>query len=285
MLFDPTTGRRLPRDPPSLPTLPPRVYEAWTPAFDAIEVNTNLGSAELFTDTGLVELARRADDESTSVPTLADWFGLMGAGLPIAAMGNSDTHQVAEGVGYPRTYVFTGDDDVTAVDEAALQTAVRAQRTAIAQGCLVTLTVDGVPRMGHADVVDVAAAGRVRVRLQAPPHVGVGRLELYVNGRVQPLVADGTALAVEPTGAISLPLDSVTTAAAAGVDRLDHALSGLPLSADAIVVVLSRGGRGLAPTGGGETLCVSPPLYVDGDGDGRFTGWLAATQTVTTPVP
>jgi hypothetical protein len=285
MLFDPTTGRRLPRDPPSLATLPPRVYEAWTPAFDAIEVNTNLGSPDLFTAEGQIELARRADEDEGSVPTLADWFGLMGAGLPIAATGNSDTHGINEGVGYPRTFVFTGDDDATTLDEAGLQAAIRAQRTAIAQGCLLTLTVDGAPRMGHGDVVDATAAQRVHARMQAPPHVGVGRLEVYVNGRVQPLVADGAVVAVAAGGALSLDLDGVAAAPALGVDRLDHALSGLPLATDAVVVAVSRGGRGLAPTGGGETICVSPPLYVDGDGDGRFSPWLAATETVTTPVP
>jgi hypothetical protein len=286
MLFDPTTGRRLPRDPPSLPTLPPRIYEAWTPAFDAIEVNTNLGTADLFTAEGQVELARRADEEETSIPTLADWFGLMGAGLPVAAMGNSDTHRVDEGVGYPRTFLFTGVDDATTLDESHLQQTIRAQHTAVAQGCLLTLTIDGAPRMGHDDVVDQTTAQRAHVRLQAPPHVSVGRLEVYVNGRVQPLVSDGAVVAVDDDdGTISLALNGVVSAPALGVDRLDHALSGLPLLTDAVVVAVSRGGSGLAPTGGGETICVSPPLYVDGDGDGRFSPWLASTETVTTAVP
>jgi hypothetical protein len=285
MLFDPTTGRRLPRDPPSLPTLPARIYEAWTPAFDAIEVNTNLGSADLFTAEGIVELARRADQDETSIPALADWFGLMGSGLPVAAMGNSDTHRVDEGVGYPRTFLFTGDDDVTTLDESHLQATIRAQHTAVAQGCLLTLTVDGTPRMGHDDLVDVATARRAHVRLQAPPHVGTGSLELYVNGRVEPLVADGAVIAVDAAGRISLGLDDLAAAPALGVDRLDHELQGVPLSSDVVVVAVSRGGSGLAPTGGDETICVSPPLYVDGDGDGRFSPWLAATETVTTPVP
>jgi hypothetical protein len=287
MLFDPTTGRRLPRDPPRLPTLPPRVYEAWSPDFDAIEVNTDLGDPALFTAEGAAELARRADDDSTSVPVLADWFGLMGAGLPVAAMGNSDTHGVNEGVGYPRTFLFVdaagGSDDPTALTAAQLQQTVRAQRTAIAQGCLLTLTIDGSPRMGHLDVVAVADARRARVRLQAPPHVGVGRLEVYVNGRVQRLAFDGATFGVDAAGPLSLPVADI-----AGVEpaaRLDHPVAGLPLDVDSVVVAVSRGGQGLAPTGGGETLCVSPPLYVDADGDGRVTPWLSGTEQVTARVP
>jgi hypothetical protein len=285
--FDPTTGRRLPRDPPRLPTLPPRVYEAWSPAFDAIEVNTNLGDPALFTADGAAELARRADEDATSVPTLADWFGLMGSGLPIAAMGNSDTHGVNEGVGYPRTFLFVdgvgGTDDPARLSATELQATIRAQRTAVAQGCLLTLTVDGVARMGHADVVAAADARRVHARLQAPAHVGVGRLELYVNGRVQPLVSDGATVGVDASGVLSLLLDGI--AGVQPASRLDHAVVGLPLDVDSVVVAVSRGGRGLAPTGGGETICVSPPLYVDVDGDGRFTPWLAATEQVTAAVP
>jgi hypothetical protein len=82
---------------------------------------------------------------------------------------------------------------------------------------------------------------------------------------------------------LSLPLAGV--AGDLPTARLDHALTGLPLDVDSVVVAISRGGQGLAPTGGGETICVSPPLYVDADGDGRFTPWLAATEQVTTPTP
>jgi hypothetical protein len=288
MQFDPTTARRLPRPPPSLPSLPSRVYEAWSPAFDAIEVNTSIGSPDLFTEQGALELASRAENEPTQIPTLADWFGLLGAGLSVAALGNSDTHRVGEGVGYPRSYLFVGHDDPSILDEAALQTAIRTQKTAVAQGCLVTLTVDGLPRMGKTDIVTGTAARRAHVRLQAPPFVTVGALELYVNGRVQPLVGDGTQVrvtAAAEAGVLSLPLAGMAAEPALRVDRLDHALVDLPLQTDAVVVAIARGGAGLSPTGRGETICISPPLYVDGDADGRFTPWLVEQENVSVTVP
>lgn len=278
LLFDPTNGARNARDAPRLPTLPPTIYDRWSPAFDAIEVNTNLGDVELYTTSGRETLKTLAAEQSTSVPVLADWFGLMMSGLPIAAMGNSDTHSINEGVGYPRTYLFVGDDDPNAVTEDVIRKTVRAQKTTIAQGCLLTLEADGVLHMGAGDVVDADAD--ITLRLQAPLHVTVGRLEVYVNGVVQSLAGDATALTVDDTGSISLPLADI--ADAGSVERLKPTLTLANLAGDAVVVAVSRGGNGLAPTGGNEVVCVSPVLYLDGDGDGAFTPPLAATEEVTT---
>ena len=280
MVFDPTDGARLPRDPPNLRTLPPTVYAEWSPAFDAIEVNTNLGDVALYTPEGKATLKALAKDNATSVPVLADWFGMMNSGLGTAAMGNSDSHGMDGAVGYPRTFLFVGDDDPTTVDEAQLRETIRAQRTTIAEGCFITLLADDALHMGAADLV--AADAAITVRLQAPPHVTVGRIELYVGGTVQPLTGDVTSLSVDPAGLVSLPLDGV---AVAGVERLRHDVDNLSIDSDSIVVAVSRGGSGLAPTGGGEVVCVSPPLYVDGDGDGIFTPPFAATEQVTQATP
>lgn len=280
MAFNPADGARLPRNPPNLATLPPTIYDEWSPAFDAIEVNTNLGDVGLYADDGTA-LSALAADEGTSVPVLADWFGLMHAGLPVAAMGNSDTHGINGGVGYPRTFIFVDADDPAAVTEGVLRDTVRRQRTAIGEGCLITLQADGALHMGARDLVTADAA--LTVRLQAPPHVTVGRLELYVGGRVVPLTALEDGLAVdEAAGVVSLPLQDVVND---GVERLRHPIEGLVIDEDAVVVAVSRGGAGLAPTGGGETICVSPPLYVDGDGDGVFTPPLAATEEVSRATP
>jgi hypothetical protein len=280
MVFDPTDGARLPRDPPNLATLPPTIYSDWSPAFDAIEVNTNLGDVSLYTVEGKTALKALAADNATSVPVLADWLGLMNAGLATAAMGNSDSHNVNGPVGYPRTFLFVDNDDPAVVDEALLKTTIRAQRTAIAEGCFITLLADDALHMGASDVV--AADATVTVRLQAPLHATVGRLELYVGGTVQNLVGDVDSLSIDDGGVVSLPLDGLT---GAGIERLRHTVDNLVIGSDSVVVAVSRGGSGLAPTGGGEVICVSPPLYIDGDGDGRFTAPFGATEQVTRATP
>ncbi len=280
MVFDPTTGARFPRDPPNLKTLPPTVYADWSPAFDAIEVNTNLGDVNLYTEASRQTLQDMAEDDATDVPVLADWFGLMNAGLPIAAMGNSDTHNMNGPVGFPRTFLAI-DKAPADVVEADVTGAIRAQRTAIGEGCLITVLADGALHAGKGDVVDSDAA--LTITLQAPPHVTVGRLELYVGGLARGLVAGDAATSVDVddvAGVLSLPLADVV--GDGDVVRLDHAIAGLDIADDSIVVAVSRGGSGLAPTGGGEVICVSPPVYVDGDGDGAFTPPFAATEQVTT---
>ncbi len=276
--FDPSNGARIPRDDPSTPTFPVNVYRAWSPAFDAIEVNTNLGDASQFT-ADRAALHALAEDNPTNVPVLADWFGLMGAGLTPAAMGNSDTHRMNNGVGYPRTYIFTGTDDPTTLTREQLMATIRAQKTAIAEGCLLTLEVDGAPRMGHGDLLAASEGAQLTARLQAPPHVTVSRLELYVNGVAQTLSSSAQGqLGVDAAGVLSLPLANVVDTTS--TNRLRAHIDDLVLDEDSVVVVVEKGGSGLDPTGGGSVVCVSPAAYVDVDGDGEFAPWLAATEQV-----
>lgn len=276
MAFDPSDGARLPRNPPNISMFPVTIYDEWSPAFDAIEVNTNFGDVGVFADDGTA-LKDLAGSQGTEVPALADWFGLMHAGLPIAAMANSDSHTPNAGVGYPRTLLFVGSDDPRTVTESLLRDTIRRQRTAVAQGCFLTLLVDDALRMGAQDIVGPDAS--ITIRLQAPPHVTVGRLEVYVGGRAQRLTAQDASIALDDVGGVvSLSLADI---AAQGVERLRHELTALDVVADTTVVVISRGGAGLEPTGGDEVICMSPPLYVDGDGDGAFTPPFAATEQVT----
>jgi hypothetical protein len=274
LLVNPVDASRIPRDPPSLPSLPDDIYTAWAGDFDAVEVNGNLGDASLFTAEGAAVLAERAANQATDVPTLADYFGLLGAGMNVVAVGNSDSHHVDEGVGYPRNFVFAGDDPL-AIDEGAFKSAIRAQRVAVGEGCMLTLTADDALRMGRGELVDASAA--IAVHVQAPSFVSVGALEVYVNGRVQPLVGDAAGVAVDEAGAISLPL---ADPAPRPVARVDAAITGLSFSEDSVVFALARNGGGLDPTGAGGVFCYAAPLYVDGDGDGAWTPWLAETQEV-----
>lgn len=278
LLFDPTSGERFERDPPSLPALPDRIYEDWSADFEAIEVNGSLGSPADFTQDGWATLRERAETESTGTPVLADWFGMMGAGHHVAAMGNSDSHYANSGVGYPRSFLHVGKDAPADVSDDDVRAAVRAQRVSVGQGCLVELVTDGERRMGHEDRVDATSVSEVRVRLQAPPHVEVQRLELYVNGRVQPLAVDNAAVTAAGDGALSPELPEPPPTAPASL-RLDAPLQGVAIDTDQVWVVVARGGGGLAPTGGGGTYCYSAPLYLDESGDG-WVGWLEDTATI-----
>lgn len=273
--LDPTTATHLGRPAPDVPTLPSNVYEEWSGAYDAIEVNGSLGDVNLYTAAGHAELSRLAQESAFDVPVFADYLAMLGAGMKVAATGNSDSHRKNGAVGYPRSFLTVGKDDPSTVTPDDLRAAIRAQRSAVGEGCLMELYADGERRQGVEQLASPAA--ELRVRLQAPPHVSPGRVELYVNGLARPLLATVDTLTLDATGALSTPVSDAATSDA--VMRLDHALGGLPTDeGDLVVVALSKGGNGLAPTGGGSVFCYSSALYLDVDGDGAFTPWLADTQ-------
>lgn len=282
LLLNPADASRLPREPPGLPTFPPTIYEDWAGDFDALEVNGNLGDVSLFT-ADREELRDRAENDPGNVPVLADWFALLGAGMRVSAMGNSDSHHLDEGVGYPRNFLEVGTDDARDVTPEMLRTTIRSQHTSVGEGCLLELLVDGSRSSGADRMIALAAArDDVTVRLQAPPHVTPGSLEVYVNGIARKVRASSGAreLALDDVdGALSNSVTAIGTGGA--VQRIAHAIVGLPEDeGDLVVVVVSKNGSGLAPTGGGAALCYTAPLYVDVDGDGAFTGWNASTQEV-----
>lgn len=279
MLLDPVDASLIPRAPPSIPTFPATIYQEWAGDFDALEVNGNLGDVALFS-ADRSALAALANDDASNVPVLADYFALLGAGMKVVAMGNSDTHHLDEGVGYPRNFLDVATDDPAAVTADMMRDAIRSQRSSVGEGCLLELLVDGVRTAGVGRMLDGAAPAAISVRLQAPPHVTPGVFELYVNGIARRFSADTDSIVLdEATGALSTAVSSF--AGPDEVARLDHALIGLPTQeGDLVVVVVSKGGTGLDPTGGGAALCYSAPLYVDVDGDGAFTGWHADTQQV-----
>jgi hypothetical protein len=240
-------------------------------------VNGSLGSPSQFTAAGWEQLKQDARQNPSDLPVLADWFGLLGSGKHVAAMGNSDTHHPNGGVGYPRNFIFVNKDAPSSVAPREVRDAIRAQRVSVGNGCFVELRVGGTSRMGVGDAISPADLQGLQVRVQAPPHVEVKRLELYQNGIAQTLVFDDDGVSVDDSGALSAALP--TAPAEDPSLRLASGVRGLSAERDLVLVAVARGGSGLEPTNGGGTYCYSAPLYVDEGADG-WVGWLADTQQV-----
>jgi hypothetical protein len=114
---------------------------------------------------------------------LADWYELLDCGLRLPLAGGSGKNSNATAAGAVRTYARLRPDETFSYGGWA--SAVRAGRTFVTNGPLLTLDVDGE---GPGHVFAAMPEGRpVRVRAEARGEVPFDRVEVLYNGR---LVAD-----------------------------------------------------------------------------------------------
>jgi hypothetical protein len=111
--------------------------------------------------------------------SLADYYRLLDCGLRPVLVGGSGKDSNAAVLGSMRTYARLKEGE--ALTAAGWIEAVRAGRTFITTGPLLSLTVDG---QGPGAALTVEPGQRVRVRAEAHSAVAFEQLELLVNGEV-----------------------------------------------------------------------------------------------------
>ena len=67
--------------------------------FHALEVNSEIGAAEDYLEENDAALSAAGHSMSTSIPVMRDWFGFLQQGVPMTALGNSDSHDWNDGTG------------------------------------------------------------------------------------------------------------------------------------------------------------------------------------------
>jgi hypothetical protein len=207
----------------------------YSPDFDTVEVWNGMNN----------------NDMAATLRNVTEWFDLLNLGLRYTATGDSDSHVlVYQWAGYPRNYVRV-DDTGGPPSPEAMAAAVRAGRVQVTCGPFISLAVGGgapgdlVPTSGGKIQVDV--------EVRAASWVDVDTVELWVNGE---LAAEG-ALGAAGTGALR--------------GRLSLRL---PIQNDAWVVAIVRGDRPMTevlPFTKLQPFAFTNPVFVDADGDGRFT--------------
>ncbi len=188
------------------------------------------------------------------------WYSLLRQGFRRAGTGNSDTHGPNEAAGYPRNFVYVGEG---AWSDDDLDAAVRAGRLFATNGPLIAAFQVNGARMG--DLVP-APDGKLEVRIAvaAPDWVPVDEVRLLVDGEPVRIWRDldgDRALRLSTTATLRLSRDGFVTVEA-----------GAPLDTERRSWARERGGlysRVVVP--GFVSQAVSNPVYVDVDGDGRFT--------------
>jgi hypothetical protein len=219
----------------------------WSDAFDALEIFNANGSWGYFD-------AETVQNQGASVHSaLVDWFHLLNRGHRHAAIGNSDSHTVHyEFAGFPRNFLQLGVDRVPDVRTPDVIQAIRAKRLFTTSGPFVEFSVDEAPLGSQIS----AQGGRVnvRIRVQAAGWCDVDRVKLVVNGDV--------------ISQWSVPQERRPL-------RFERE-TGLDVARDAWVLVMVEGDDPIDPlVESANDLClplaVTNPVWIDADGDGRFT--------------
>jgi hypothetical protein len=172
-----------------------------------------------------------------------DWFSLLRQGVVLTATANSDSHTLLKLVAVPRNYVAAPGDGIGDFDPAAFVRAIREGRCFGTTGPLVEVT------LGEAGIGDRfrGREGLLRLRVRAAPWVPVSQARIYVDGRLvrsEPVAAGGQ---------LEIPLrferDGFVTVEVEGAPDATYS------------ALLPR----FTP------LAFSNPIFVDADGDDRWT--------------
>ncbi|MDG1484622.1 MAG: CehA/McbA family metallohydrolase [Myxococcota bacterium] len=219
-------------DPTLLGLLPDAALWSWN--FDGVEVFNGHG-----------------DISDSGNGRLGNWFSMLNAGHPVAAIGCSDDHN-GDQVGFPRTYFASSTDDPSLLSEAELVDAFHRGELIASAGAFARANIDG--EGPGALITDADGVVELSIHVEAIPEIDVTHAIVLVNC----------------SEALSLPTDNPD-----GVIKHSETVS-LEITEDAWVVVMAMG-EAYLPTGlpqyaGSRTPRVTTnPIYVDADGDGKWT--------------
>jgi hypothetical protein len=144
------------------------------------------------------EILRDSDGKVVYPGALEDWFQLLNAGRLYTATGNSDTHDLDDEAGVPRTYLPVGDDRAGAIDELEIVAGMKNQRALVTNGPFVLMNVVGdgcidrrsgerlsrtTCEMGDIAVVSGSRV-TVNVEVRTASWVPIEKVNLIVNGDI-----------------------------------------------------------------------------------------------------
>jgi hypothetical protein len=196
------------------------------------------------------------------------WFALLNHGHRVTGVAGSDSHDVARFiVGQGRTYVAIDDRTPGGLDIAKACESILSGKAVMSLGLFATIAVDGA--FGPGDLVTrpgTPAQMRVRVVVQAPSWIRADRLELFLNGErliSEPLRDEsggepGFRAVFEAN--IPRPKQDVHCVAIATGPGVTESFWPIPKPYQAS-----------SPDWTPRVLGATNPVWIDGDGDGRFT--------------
>ena len=106
---------------------------------------------------------------------------MLNNGETYGGTANSDSHH-SDDIGYPRTYVYVGNDEPGQVTHQQVAAGVRAKQMTMSRGPFLEFFVDGEP-IGS-KVTPSGESVELKVIVKAPRWIDVNRGVIYANGEV-----------------------------------------------------------------------------------------------------
>ena len=223
-----------------------------------------------------VEVANSGSLQSDIMVSVRDWMALVNRGHRVTATGSSDSHEVSRYiVGQGRTYARASDVDPAEIPKEDVYRAFKEGRAVVSMGLFCDVKV--ASKYGPGDLVPRDGLGfggsvTVDVTVLGPRWVSADRVEVFVNGRshgVREIVsADGVKKAEVQWTLRGLRSDAAVVVVASG-PGVTQPYWDLP-----------RPYQATSTHHVSRVLSLNNPVFVDVDGDGRFTAPFARAQAI-----
>jgi len=213
-----------------------------------------------------MELLNSSAQQSDYLLVFRDWFALLNHGYRITAVGSSDSHDVSRYiVGQGRTYIACPDRDAAQLDVATACSNLIAGRALVSMGLLAQMTVE--ERFSAGDLATKLPKNvRVQVRVLGPSWVSATNVVLFANGAV-----------LRDQALDSKSMNGVGEKAALNwtIPRPAHDMHLVALATGPEITApfwaIPKPYQPTSPKWTGRVIAATNPIWLDADGDGRFT--------------
>ena len=243
---------------------PRDVHAAFTPLgpenFNAATGALKAGEA---LELDAIEVVTSAALQSDPMQLFRDWFALLNYGYQVAGVGASDTHHVSEFIlGQARTYAVAADAEPAAIQVEEVCASFCRGRVLVSFGLLAQVEVDGKFRVGDV-ATKLGDTVRLDVTVLGPSWVKADRVELFANGikvREQALPPTAAVEKARLTWTLPRPRHDVHWVVVATGPGVTGPFWEVP-----------RPYQPTAKTFGPRLIGATNPVWIDGDGDGKYT--------------
>jgi hypothetical protein len=219
-----------------------------------------------------IEVCNSGTLQSDFMQSFRDWFALLNHGYRVTAVGSSDSHDVSRFiVGQGRTLIAGNDADVSHLDVDELCRNLKAGRAYVSLGLLTRMTVDEKFTVGDL-ATGLGDTVKIRVEVLGPSWIQADRVELFANGRKireLPIPASKGPIKQIVDWEIPRPAYDVYLVAIASGPGVTEPYWAIPFPYQPTDRIRKP-----------RVIGATNPIYLDGDGDGRFMAPRGYAQAV-----